>query len=114
MLRPAVAAANSARPGKASGLDIARRSPSVKKPGYGVLRGRSDKVPGRRQPVNDSPKTALSPGTGKLGPPQIGFIGRDEPYSLTKRCFPPVYQRLPPHIMMGARAGTESQKTLTS
>src|SRR3984893_16125373 len=32
MLRPAVAAANAARPGKASGLDIARRSGSVKSP----------------------------------------------------------------------------------
>jgi hypothetical protein len=27
-----------------------------------AVRGRSDKVPGRRQAVNDSPKTALSAG----------------------------------------------------
>jgi hypothetical protein len=29
-----------------------------------AVRGRSDKVPGRRQAVNDSPKTALSSGGG--------------------------------------------------
>src|SRR6267142_673425 len=65
MLRPAVAAANCARAGKASGLDIGRRSPSIiKDRNRLVLRGRPDRVPGRRQAVNDSPKTALSSGGG--------------------------------------------------
>jgi len=32
-----------------------------------MVHGRLDKVPGPRQAVNDSPKTALSSGVGEIG-----------------------------------------------
>jgi hypothetical protein len=43
-----------------------------------AVRGRSDKVPGRRQAVNEGPKTALSGGVEVIGFPkrawQIGIF----------------------------------------
>src|SRR3954466_8162551 len=81
MLRPAVAAANCDRAGKASGLDIGR-APVAEKARYGrAATGRPPKVPGRGEAVNDRRRTALSPGTGaglraRNTPPGYGLFGR--------------------------------------
>src|SRR5882724_9615450 len=82
MLRPAVAATNCARAGKARGLDIGRRRLSLKRPDTGhSARDRSPKVPRAGEAVNEVLEIrvwALSDPNSGSSPRKRGPIVRDD------------------------------------